>query len=124
MFGIDAEKFFVLLIIGALVIGPTKLPEYAAKLGQLVREVRRMANGAQQQLKEELGPDFDDVDWRRLDPRQYDPRRIIRDALTEQEPPASGGSTPDPAAAVSLQPATPALRLAPGTAAPYDTEAT
>ncbi|MFC0458968.1 twin-arginine translocase TatA/TatE family subunit [Arthrobacter liuii] len=83
MFGIDAEKLFVLLIIGILVLGPDKLPEYAAKLANLIREVRRMAAGAQEQLRDELGPEFEDVDWKKFDPRQYDPRRIIREALTD-----------------------------------------
>ena len=35
--------------------------------------------------REEMGPDFD-VDWKKLDPRQYDPRRIIREALTDVDP--------------------------------------
>src|SRR5512142_1298106 len=42
-----------------------------------------MAQGAQEKVREELGPDFDDVDWRKLDPRQYDPRRIVREALAD-----------------------------------------
>ena len=50
MFGIDAEKLFVPLIIGMLVLSPDKLPEYAATFGRLVRELRRMAAGAQEQL--------------------------------------------------------------------------
>ena len=33
-----------------------------------------------------MGADFDDVDWRTLDPRQYDPRRIIREALLDDAP--------------------------------------
>jgi hypothetical protein len=37
-------------------------------------------------MKDEMGPDFDDVDWKKLDPRQYDPRRIIREALIDDEP--------------------------------------
>ncbi|MGL5860798.1 MAG: hypothetical protein ACRCY9_06050, partial [Phycicoccus sp.] len=27
--------------------------------------------------------DFDDVDWQALDPRRYDPRRIVREALLD-----------------------------------------
>jgi sec-independent protein translocase protein TatB len=67
-------------------LGPEKLPHYAAQLGRLVRQLRDMANGAKDRMKDEMGPDFDDVDWKKLDPRQYDPRRIIREALTEDEP--------------------------------------
>ncbi|MGY3317262.1 twin-arginine translocase TatA/TatE family subunit [Arthrobacter sp. TE12232] len=104
MFGIGAEKFVVLLIIAALVLGPTKLPEYAAKLGHLVREVRRMASGARERLNEELGPDFQDLDWGQMDPRQYDPRRIIREALTDDIPPAPS-DTPATGPATAAPPA-------------------
>ena len=42
-----------------------------------------MATGAKEQLREEVGDDIADMDWRKLDPRQYDPRRIIKEALLE-----------------------------------------
>ncbi|WP_336658540.1 twin-arginine translocase TatA/TatE family subunit [Leucobacter sp. USHLN153] len=83
--GLTIEKFMVILVIAMFVLGPDRLPMYARKLGELVRNVKHMADGAKDRLKDEMGPDFDDVDWRQLDPRQYDPRRIIRDALLEDE---------------------------------------
>lgn len=123
VFGIDAEKLFVLLIIGVLVIGPDKLPEYARKLANLIREVRRMAAGAQEQLRDELGPEFEDVDWRKFDPRQYDPRRIIRDALTDApDVPVPGVAAEKPVPAVVSR-AGPE-RLAAGQEPPFDSEAT
>ncbi len=85
MFGINGSEFIVLLVVAAIVLGPERLPQYAAQLGRLVRELRRMAQGASAQMREELGPEFDDIDWRKLDPRQYDPRRIVRDALADGE---------------------------------------
>lgn len=85
MFGINGLEFVALAIIAVLVIGPERLPEYAAQLGRLVKELRRMATGARQQLKDEVGSEFTDVDWQKLDPRQYDPRRIIREALLEDD---------------------------------------
>ena len=83
MFGINASEFLVLLVVAAVVLGPERLPRYAQQLTRLVRELRRMAQGAQEKVREELGPEFDDVDWRALDPRQYDPRRIVREALAD-----------------------------------------
>ncbi|MEY4411619.1 MAG: hypothetical protein RLZ69_1193, partial [Actinomycetota bacterium] len=80
MFGIDSEKLIILAIITAVVLGPKRLPEYARKLAEWVRKFRAFADNAQAQLSEEIG---EEVDWRKLDPRQYDPRRIIREALTE-----------------------------------------
>ena len=42
-----------------------------------------MATGAKEQLREEVGDEIADIDWRKLDPRQYDPRKIIKDALLD-----------------------------------------
>ncbi|MEJ6489546.1 twin-arginine translocase TatA/TatE family subunit [Leucobacter sp. USCH14] len=83
--GLTIDKILVILVIAMFVLGPQRLPIYAQKLGELVRNVKRMADGAKDRLRDEMGPEFDDVDWRQLDPRQYDPRRIIRDALLEDE---------------------------------------
>ncbi len=119
MIDISVEKVVLLLIIAVLVLGPTKLPEYARKLGRLIRELRRMASGAQEKIRQELGPEFEDIDWRKMDPRQYDPRRIIREALLEDEP------LPEPVVPTTVQPpARPIVRLAAGQKAPFDDEST
>ncbi len=83
MFGINGGEFVVILLVALLILGPERLPHYAEQLGRLVRKGRRFAKGAQAQMRDELGPEFEDIDWRKLDPRQYDPRRIVRDALTD-----------------------------------------
>ena len=80
------EKLLVIGVIAAFLIGPTRLPAYAARLGQFVRSLRGLADDVQRQVREEVGESVD-LDWRRFDPRQYDPRRIIREALlAEPEP--------------------------------------
>jgi sec-independent protein translocase protein TatB len=102
VFGINPSEFIVLLVVAAVVLGPERLPEYAAQLARMVRELRKMAQGASTQIRSEMGPDFDDIDWRKLDPRQYDPRRIVRDALSDAWDPddplglkaANGGTSP------------------------------
>ena len=55
--------------------------EYADKLAKLIKQLRALADTAKVQLREQMGPDFDDVDWTQYDPRLYDPRRIVREAL-------------------------------------------
>lgn len=131
MFGINGYEFLLLAILAVVILGPERLPEYAAQLAQLVKGLRRMATGAREQLREEVGPELDDVDWRKLDPRQYDPRRIIKEALLDDfedaVKPLSGDGPepvvkPSPAAAARATP--PAARLSAGQAAPYDNEAT
>jgi sec-independent protein translocase protein TatB len=95
MFDINGWEFVILVVAALLVIGPERMPEYAAKLAKLVKQVRAMADTAKVQLREQMGPDFDDVDWKQYDPRQYDPRRIVREALMDDgtadgQPPSTG----------------------------------
>jgi sec-independent protein translocase protein TatB len=134
VFGINGPEFILLLIIGVLVIGPQRLPEYTQKLANLVKELRRMASGAREQIKEEVGIDIDDVDWKKYDPRQYDPRRIIKEALLDDDTKPVSSGAPAAVAAVSgaaavadsapKRPERVVERLAPGETAPFDTEAT
>ena len=85
-FGLTFEKLVIIGIIAVFLLGPERLPYYASQLARLTKSLRGMANGAKERMREEMGPDFDEVDWKKLDPRQYDPRRIIREALVEDEP--------------------------------------
>ena len=114
MFGLSGEKLLILGVLAALILGPERLPEYARKLAQFIKSLKKMADGAQTQLKDELGDGYEDVDWRKLDPRQYDPRRIIREALLEDDLPTGS----------SLNQPKPQKRLASGEVAPFDSEAT
>jgi sec-independent protein translocase protein TatB len=129
VFGINGPEFLILLVIGVLVIGPKRLPEYTQKLANIVKELRRMAAGATEQLKEETGVDLSEVDWRKYDPRQYDPRKIIRDALMDDDgagaPPAGAPAVAAAATAAAASVPAPLIeRLQAGEKAPFDSEAT
>jgi sec-independent protein translocase protein TatB len=109
-FGLTFDKLIIIAVIAVFLVGPDRLPSYAAQLARLVKSLRSMADGAKDRMREEMGPEFDEVDWKKLDPRQYDPRRIIREALLED--PAAGAATGAAAAATA----------ATSTAAAADTE--
>jgi sec-independent protein translocase protein TatB len=83
--GINGTEMVILVVVALVVIGPKRLPEYAQKLRDFVRQMRRMAEGAKDSVRRDFGDDFKDVDWQKLDPRQYDPRRIVREALVEED---------------------------------------
>lgn len=85
MFGVNGSEMLIIIIVALVVIGPKRIPEYAQKLRDLVRQARRMAEGAKDSVKRDFGDDLGDVDWQKLDPRQYDPRRIVREALAEED---------------------------------------
>lgn len=127
-FGLDLEKILLIGLIAALLLGPERLPGYAASLARLTRRVREWLDGARTRVKEEMGDDFDDIEWRKLDPRQYDPRRIIREALIDEAPvkPVSAGAPTAVAVAESPATVTTAADEAPEDAltVPFDSEAT
>jgi len=100
VFGLTLDKLIVIGIIAAIIIGPERLPHYAEKLASLVTTVRAFLDSAKARAAEELGPEFDPAEWRKLDPRQYDPRRIVQEALAvDPAPPVDSEPAVDPAPA-------------------------
>jgi sec-independent protein translocase protein TatB len=83
VFGVNGWEVVLVALIAVFVLGPDRLPEYAAKLARGIRKARVMAEGAKVQLKDQLGPEYEDINWRQYDPRQYDPRRIVKEALLD-----------------------------------------
>jgi sec-independent protein translocase protein TatB len=114
VFGISGEKLLILGLIAIFVLGPERLPHYAAQLAKFVKSLKRMAEGAKGQLQTEIG---EEVNWKQLDPRQYDPRRIIREALSETD-------AVNPVAALNKPVTQVQPRLAKGEYAPFDSEST
>lgn len=84
MGGLTVDKLMVLAVIAVVIVGPDRLPHYAAQLGRLIKQLKGLVGEAKVRAVDEFGPDFD-VDWKKLDPSQYDPRRIIREALLEDD---------------------------------------
>ncbi|PZE67002.1 MULTISPECIES: Sec-independent protein translocase TatB [unclassified Curtobacterium] len=121
---IQLDKILIIGIIAVLLLGPQRLPLYAQKLADFVKAVRRFADNAKDRMREEMGPDFDDVDWQKLDPRQYDPRRIIRDALLDSPSSGAEAATAATVTAAKVRAPAPVVPLTAGEPAPFDAEAT
>jgi sec-independent protein translocase protein TatB len=130
VFDINGGELIVLLIVAVLVIGPERLPAYAEQLGRWARRARVFLRDTKERVDEELGDEVRDVDWAALDPRRYDPRRIVREALLDDVVPARGarprGAVAGSAAAYAARngAARPASGLRTGEPAPFDDEAT
>lgn len=91
-FGLDLNKLLVIGVIAVVLIGPERLPHYAEMLARFLKRSGEYLKGAKERVAEEMGPEFTETDWRKLDPRQYDPRRIIRDAILEPDAPSAAPS--------------------------------
>lgn len=120
MFGINGGEALVLLLVIAIVVGPERLPQYTEQLANGARTAKRLLT----ETKERMSDQAPDVDWAAIDPRRYDPRRIVRDALLEddgadaRESVGAGRASQGAGAGDALG------GLAPGAPAPYDDEAT
>ncbi|QDP97823.1 twin-arginine translocase subunit TatB [Microlunatus elymi] len=79
MLDIGAPEILVLAVIAVIVFGPEKLPQFARKAAKALRYVRQMAGSAQTQLKSELGTDFDDLDFRDLNPKTFVAKHLLGD---------------------------------------------
>ncbi len=117
MFGIGFGEFVVIVFIAVVVFGPDKLPDLARQAGRLVRELRKFANNARDELRTELGPAYADLELRDLDPRAI-VRKHIAEAMAELddlEDTIRNAGEDEPAVVATL---------APGERPPYDFEAT
>lgn len=83
VFGISGGEFLVILLVIMVVIGPSRLPEYTRAFAQFVRKARVSLEGAKASVREELGPELSDLKLADFDPRNYDPRKIVRDVMGE-----------------------------------------
>ena len=122
-------EILVLVVAGLFILGPERLPSAAAWLGKTMRQVREYATGARDQLRRELGPEFDELrkpleDLRGL--RDFSPRNAVRRTLFEDdpEPPVKpNGYAPSANGSTAAAPAQPAPLTA-GERPPIDPDAT
>ncbi|HEY8457102.1 MAG TPA: sec-independent translocase [Actinopolymorphaceae bacterium] len=84
MFEIGAPEFIVLAIAALFIFGPDRLPEMARHAARGLRRLRTMALNARRELSRELGPEFEDLDIRDLNPRNF-VRKHVLDAIDEDD---------------------------------------
>jgi sec-independent protein translocase protein TatB len=85
LFNIGFDKVVLIAVIVGVVIGPKRLPVAAATLARYLRRLRTFIDETKATVETELGTEPGELNWQRLDPRQYDPRRIIRDAFFDDD---------------------------------------
>lgn len=118
-------ELLIIVVAGLFILGPERLPQGAAWLGRTVRQIKEYATGAREQLRSELGPEFDDLrkpleDLRGI--RGLNPRNAVTQHLFNGDDPVSdlsnGNGYKPPQTPPRQRP------LAPGERPPYDPDTT
>lgn len=68
-----------LLLLTLFIVGPERLPTVARDAGKALRTLRTTVKGLTDDLKTELGPEFQDVDIRSLHPKTFVQKHLLSD---------------------------------------------
>lgn len=85
MFGVGLGEFLGLLILGLFLVGPDKLPEAAKDFAKFLHKVRNFTSYASRELKENLGPGFEDLQVSDLTPKKL-AQKVLGNALDDVKP--------------------------------------
>jgi sec-independent protein translocase protein TatB len=110
VFDLSIPKLLVLAVIALVVFGPSELPTIAARAGRALRDLRKIAEDAKNDLREGLGPEFTDLQIEDLNPKRFMHKHL------------SGYLNADQGA--QQQPAPQPTPLTPGQRPPFDPDAT
>ena len=79
MFDLSLPKLLVLVVVALVIFGPNELPTIASQAGRALRDLRRIAEGAKNDLREGLGPEFAGFEIEDLNPRRFVQKHLIDD---------------------------------------------
>ena len=79
MFDLSIPKLLVLAVIALVVFGPHELPKIASQAGRALRDLRKIAEGAKNDLREGLGPEFADFEIEDLNPKRFVQKHLFDD---------------------------------------------
>lgn len=140
LFDIGPIKLVALVILAVVIFGPDKLPKLVAEAMGFIRKLREFSESAKQDIRKELGPEFQDFEFEDLNPKTFVRKQLaqhgddfglgelqeLKNGFTKDAADATAAvkaAQRDPLAKVALdKPA--AAPLATGEPAPYDLDAT
>lgn len=85
MFGIGMGEFLGLVVLGLFLVGPDKLPNAAKDFARILHKLRNFTTYASRELKENLGPGFEDLDVKDLTPKNL-AKKVIGNAMDDVKP--------------------------------------
>jgi len=119
LFDLSIPKLLILAVIALVIFGPNELPKIASQAGRALRDLRKIAEGAKNDLREGLGPEFGDFDLEDLNPKRFVQKHFLDDINGDSAKAASQAGMQPP-----RQTRSNSTVLAPGERPPFDPDAT
>src|SRR6516162_10140496 len=119
VFDLSIPKLLILAVVALIIFGPNELPKIAAQAGRALRDLRRIAEGAKNDLREGLGPEFSEFEFEDLNPKRFVQKHLLDDLNG-----GSGASTAASAAQAPQSAESNGTLLAQGERPPFDSDAT
>jgi sec-independent protein translocase protein TatB len=91
-FDFGAGELIGLAILAMILIGPERLPNFAVDAAKFVKRIREMASKATEELKENLGPGFEDLKPTDLNPKSFI-KKQLSSVLDDDESPTTSKRT-------------------------------
>jgi len=94
VFDLSIPKLLVLAVIALVVFGPDELPKVASQVGRALRDLRKIAESARNDLRDGLGPELADFEIEDLNPKRLAHKHLFgdldADQAAQQQPAADG----------------------------------
>ena len=91
-FDIGLGEIFGLAVLAMFLVGPERLPKVAGEAAKWVKKIRELANSATSELKDNLGPGFEDLQPKDLNPKTF-VKKQISELLDEDNPKAKANTS-------------------------------
>ena len=85
-FDFGAGEVIGLALLAMILLGPDKLPQFAVDAAKMVKKIKNFASTATNELKENLGPGFEDLQPSDLHPKTFIKKQLAN-ALEEDSNP-------------------------------------
>jgi sec-independent protein translocase protein TatB len=85
IFGIGPGEFIGLAVLAIFFVGPERLPKFSSDAAKFLKKVKAIANTATTELRENLGPGFEDLQPSDLNPKTFIKKQLAG-ALDEDKP--------------------------------------
>ncbi|WP_042365077.1 sec-independent translocase [Streptacidiphilus neutrinimicus] len=77
-FDISPLEMVVLVVLAVVIFGPDKLPKLVQDAMGVIRKIREFSDSAKEDIRKELGPEYQDFEFQDLNPKTFVRKQMQR----------------------------------------------